>query len=114
MSNSISLKPYKRARSTASSHSNGIDSPSSRTSEIFLHSSSHPKVDYTAREPQDGSTDGLVRHYVGVYSPQTGIVEVMEVPMVMVRGILRPAAETPGQETPKQTVRTSFYSSEGI
>jgi DNA-directed RNA polymerase I subunit RPA49 len=59
------------------------------TKELLLHSSEHPRIDYTAREEEAGRSDKLLKHYVGVYDPETGKMEVMEARKVVVRGVVR-------------------------
>jgi len=59
------------------------------TKELLLHSSEHPRIDYTAREEEAGGSDNLLKHYVGVYDPETGKMEVMEARKVVVRGVVR-------------------------
>lgn len=83
---SISLEPFLKPRR------NGP--PKGKTSEIaakelLLHSSEHPKLDYTAREEEAGGSDTLLKHYIGVYDPDTGKMEVMEARKVVVRGVVR-------------------------
>jgi DNA-directed RNA polymerase I subunit RPA49 len=84
---SISLEPYTLQRGKATSRSgngSGI-----ATKELLLHSSEHPRIDYTAREEEAGGSDKLLKHYVGVYDPETSKMEVMEARKVVVRGVVR-------------------------
>ena len=62
------------------------------TSELLLHSSHHPKLDYTAREEESGGADSLLKHYVGVYDPKNGELQVVEARNLVLRGTLRPTA----------------------
>ncbi|KAF2142957.1 uncharacterized protein K452DRAFT_248606 [Aplosporella prunicola CBS 121167] len=57
--------------------------------EVLLQSSNHPKLDFTAREELDGSADSLLKHYVGVFDPVTGQLQVMEAHKVVLRSTLR-------------------------
>ena len=84
MSSSIHLKPYTKARRNVSSKSGSI-----AARELILHSSEHPKLDYTAQEEESGGADALLKHYVGVYDPETGKMEVMEARKMVVRGSVR-------------------------
>lgn len=84
MSSSIHLKPYTKARRNVSSKSGSI-----AAKELILHSSEHPKLDYTAQEEEAGGADALLKHYVGVYDPETGKMEVMEARKMVVRGSVR-------------------------
>jgi hypothetical protein len=84
---SISLKPYTKHRRNAPQrvgHSGAI-----ATTELILHSSEHPKLDYTAREEESSGADTLLKHYVGVYDPDTGKLEVMEARKMVIRGVVR-------------------------
>lgn len=54
-----------------------------------MHSSDHPKLDYTAQEEEAGGADSLLKHYVGVYDPETGKMEIMEARKMVVRGSVR-------------------------
>jgi DNA-directed RNA polymerase I subunit RPA49 len=82
---SITLKPYLKPRRNASQRQ-GKDIA---TKELLLHSSDHQKLDYTAREEEAGGLDALLKHYVGVYNPKTGKLEVMESRKLVVRGSVR-------------------------
>lgn len=84
---SISLEPYtlQRGKATSRSGSGNVIA----TKELLLHSSEHPRIDYTAREEEAGGSDKLLKHYVGVYDPETGKMEVMEARKVVVRGVVR-------------------------
>ncbi len=84
---SISLEPYILQRGKAPSRSG--NSSHIATKELLLHSSEHPKIDYTAREEEAGGSDKLLKHYVGIYDPETGKMEVMEARKVVVRGTVR-------------------------
>ncbi len=68
---------------------NSAHSKEITTKELLLHSSDHPKLDYTAREEEAGGADTLLKHYVGVYDPETGKLEVMEARKMVVRGSVR-------------------------
>ncbi|KAF2404383.1 RNA polymerase I associated factor, A49-like protein [Trichodelitschia bisporula] len=63
---------------------------STRRSELLLHSSKHPRLDYLAKEELGGGTDAFLKHYVGVFNPKMGEVEVIEVPKLVLRSELRP------------------------
>lgn len=57
--------------------------------ELLLHSADHSRIDYTAREYQDGSTDSLLKHYVGVFDPSTKELKLVETVKVSVRSSVR-------------------------
>ena len=58
-------------------------------SEILLHCGAHPKLDYTAREEMSNGAESLLQHYVGIYDPQTGNLQVVPARKLVVRGTLR-------------------------
>jgi DNA-directed RNA polymerase I subunit RPA49 len=77
-------------------------------SELLLHSSDHPRIDFTATE---GGTciDKYLKHYVAVYDPVTGQLDIAEAKKMTVRGTVRQAEPAEEDETPFQP--TSNYSS---
>ena len=56
--------------------------------ELLVQSSSHPTIDYLGRE-EEGGADSLLKHYLGVYDPTTGKLQVMEARKMVVRGTVR-------------------------
>lgn len=69
---------------------------------LLLHSSSHQNLDYTAREDRPHGADSLLRHYVGVFDPMTGHLQVVEAKKMAVRGTVRSqqaSEEAMGQRT---------------
>lgn len=54
----------------------------------MLHSSTHAKIDFTAREGES-EVDRVLKHYVGVYDPETGELQVVEARKMVVRSCLR-------------------------
>ncbi|KAL8906967.1 MAG: hypothetical protein Q9171_006059 [Xanthocarpia ochracea] len=82
----LSLKPFNKPRipklsSTGQSHITN--------SEHLLHTSAHPKIDYIGREEEGGGTDGLLSHYIGVYDPQSGGLQLMRARKLVLRRSLR-------------------------
>ncbi|KAG0648545.1 DNA-directed RNA polymerase I subunit RPA49 [Hyphodiscus hymeniophilus] len=83
---SVLLKPYTKARENVQKKARGVLA----TTEVILHSNAHPKLEYTARQQQEISgPDALLKHYVGVYDPSTGKLEVMEARKMVIRGVVR-------------------------
>lgn len=60
----------------------------SRSSNLLLHSSTHPTIDYTAAEGTD-TNDQYLRHYVAVYNPSTSSLQITQARKLTVRGSLR-------------------------
>ena len=79
----ITFKSYKRTKVL----------PTGSISELLLQSSEHSRLDYTAREEKDGSSESKLKDYVGVYDPTTGKVQIMPVKRVTVRSTLRSETE---------------------
>ncbi|CAK7227086.1 DNA-directed RNA polymerase I subunit rpa49 [Sporothrix curviconia] len=80
-------KSSKRARTTGP------------TTEILLHSSSHRTVDFTAKEDKALSTDSTLQHYIGIYDPATGELEVVNAKKMEIRGNVRARDATKDQMT---------------
>lgn len=58
--------------------------------DLLLHSDKHRTLDYTAREEEDSTSAGPTqRHYIGIYDPKTGGLEVVEAKRMVVRGTVR-------------------------
>ncbi|KAF2115076.1 DNA-directed RNA polymeras-like protein I 49 kDa polypeptide [Lophiotrema nucula] len=61
--------------------------------ELLLQSSDHPRLDYTAQEEKDGSSESLLKDYLGVFDPATNKLKLVEVKRVTVRSSLRSEKE---------------------
>ncbi|MCJ1420353.1 DNA-directed RNA polymerase I subunit rpa49 [Xylographa parallela] len=85
----VPLQAYTKVRTNTVSSSASTATSTLLESELLLHCSAHPKLDYTAREESSGGADDLLRHYVGVYDPATGDLQIVPVRKVTVRGTLR-------------------------
>ncbi|CAK7565351.1 MAG: DNA-directed RNA polymerase I subunit rpa49 [Sporothrix epigloea] len=70
-------KSSKRLRTTDSS------------AELLLHSTSHRTVDFTAKEDKALSADPSLQHYVGIYDPATGELQVVNAKKMEIRGNVR-------------------------
>jgi DNA-directed RNA polymerase I subunit RPA49 len=83
---SIPLQAYVKRSKNAS----GLPGQSSAiaTSELLVHSSNHITIDYLGRE-EAGGADSLLKHYLGVYDPATGKLQVMEARKMVIRGTVR-------------------------
>lgn len=68
----------------------------------MLHSSAHPKLDYIAREEFSDGSEGYLKHYVGVYDPKTGELQLVQARKLIIRSILRsPGHYDNGSESDK-------------
>ncbi|KAF2750075.1 RNA polymerase I associated factor, A49-like protein [Sporormia fimetaria CBS 119925] len=75
----VSFQTYKKSRIL----------PSGEVSELLLHSSQHPRLDYTAQEEKDGSSESLLQDYIGVFDPATKKLQVVPARRLAVRQALR-------------------------
>ncbi|KAI8243728.1 DNA-directed RNA polymerase I subunit rpa49 [Colletotrichum sp. SAR 10_99] len=57
--------------------------------DLVLHSNTHQTMDYTAREDGNGDSEKSLKHYIGVFDPKTGKLEVVEAKKMVVRGTAR-------------------------
>ncbi|KAI1819591.1 RNA polymerase I associated factor, A49-like protein [Xylaria intraflava] len=64
-------------------------SSSSQPSSLLLHSTSHAKMDYTAKEDGPGGRESHLKHYIGVFDPATGKLSVVEARKMAVKGVVR-------------------------
>ncbi|KAI9784015.1 MAG: DNA-directed RNA polymerase I subunit rpa49 [Peltula sp. TS41687] len=103
----ITFKPYKKRLARPAASIRPQVSSTTSKSEFLLHSNTHPRVDYLGREEEGESTDGLLKHYVGVYDPKTGELQLIEARKIVLRGTVRARDEEDDdaeeQETPPQT-----------
>lgn len=81
--NSVKFQAYTKQQPTGSRKSKAADSG------LLLHSSSHGKLDYTAKEDGPGGRESHLKHYIGVFDPQTGQLSVVEAKKMAVRGVVR-------------------------
>ncbi|KAI1768741.1 RNA polymerase I associated factor, A49-like protein [Hypoxylon sp. FL1150] len=81
--NAVKFQAYTKQQPTGSRKSKAADSG------LLLHSSSHGKLDYTAKEDGPGGRESHLKHYIGVFDPQTGQLSVMEAKKMAVRGVVR-------------------------
>lgn len=69
----------------------GVSVPSSTTPELLLHSSAHPKLDYTAREEFSNGSESHLKRYIGVYDPEIGKLQLVQARRMVIRSTLRPS-----------------------
>lgn len=72
-----------------------------RRQEHLLFSSAHRNLDYTAKEEVPRGQAPLLNHYVGVYDPKTGKMQVIEAKKMTVRGAVR-AKQVPETRNPEK------------
>lgn len=76
------MKPYTQTRQEGSRSSLAIP-------ELLLHSSAHPKLDYIAREESFNRSESHLKHYIGVYDPETGKLQLVQARKLIIRSTLR-------------------------
>lgn len=74
--------PYTKSRLDASRSSLAIP-------ELLLHSSAHLKLDYTAREESSNGSESHLKHYIGVYDPEAGRLQLVQARKLVIRSTLR-------------------------
>ncbi|KAI1117921.1 RNA polymerase I associated factor, A49-like protein [Nemania sp. NC0429] len=67
----------------------------SSASPLLLHSS-HGKLDYTAKEEGPGGREPHLKHYIGVFDPETGELSLVEARKMAVRGVVQ--SQQPNEE----------------
>lgn len=97
------MKPYKRRRNGGKSN---VGKTYITSSEHLLHTSAHSKIDYIARE-EEGGSDSLLSHYLGVYDPESGQLQLVRARKLVLRGKVRPIESTEEIATKPENVRTS-------
>ena len=71
--------------------------------ELLLHSSVHPKLDYIAREETSDGSEGYLKHYIGVYDPETGELQLVQARKLIIRSTLRSSGNCDnGSESDKE------------
>lgn len=64
--------------------------------DLLLHSTAHRSLDYTIKSEAPRGTQPALNHFVGIYDPKTGKLQVVEAKKMTIRGTVRAkqAAET--------------------
>ncbi|PHH83748.1 hypothetical protein CDD82_3822 [Ophiocordyceps australis] len=76
----------RQAEPPSKSKSKSIKDVGSR--EMELRSTGHPSIDYIAQEEEPAENRRL-KHYLGIYDPKTGELEIIEAKKMIVRGEVR-------------------------
>ncbi|KAI0200405.1 RNA polymerase I associated factor, A49-like protein [Astrocystis sublimbata] len=92
---SVQFQAYSKQALSKSRKKPGRNAASA-TSSLMLQSSSHSKLDYTAKEDGPGGRESHLKHYIGVFDPATGKLSVVEARKMAVRGVVR--SQQPGEE----------------
>ena len=94
---SISFKAYSKASSRAKDNS----LPKPDTHSVLLHSTKHPRLDYTATPSSNASQTA---HYVAVYDPQTQRLQVVPSHHLSLRSTLRSETQAVKENQAKKTM----------
>ncbi|MCJ1235233.1 DNA-directed RNA polymerase I subunit rpa49 [Varicellaria rhodocarpa] len=82
------MKAYKKPQGSSNESLRRVGRSLLSTSELLLYSSANPTLDHVAREESTG-TDNLMKHYIAVYDPKTGNVQLVEARKLVLRSLLR-------------------------
>jgi len=80
--------------------------PSPPGTELLLHSSAHPKLDYTARQETSNGSENHLKHYIGVYDPSTGQLQLVPARKLVILSTLRSAAIASSQKEEEDAPNT--------
>ncbi|GAP90065.1 putative RNA polymerase I associated factor [Rosellinia necatrix] len=86
--NSVHFQAYTKPIASKSSQKRSRHA-APPSSSLLLHSSSHSKLDFTAKEEGPGGRESHLKHYIGVFDPKTGELSVVEARKMAVRGTVR-------------------------
>ena len=76
--------------------------------ELLLHSNTHPTIDYTGKEGES-TIDKYRKHYVAIFDPAAGQLEIIEAKKLTVRSTVR--QQDPEPDSDESTRQPSGYSS---
>ncbi|CAJ2506207.1 Uu.00g003370.m01.CDS01 [Anthostomella pinea] len=86
---SIDFQAYSKPQLPAPKSSKRSRKPAPPSPDLVLHSSSHPRMDYTVKEEGPGGRESHLKHYIGVFDPKTGQLSVVEAKKMAIRGVVR-------------------------
>ncbi|KAM5456280.1 DNA-directed RNA polymerase I subunit rpa49 [Microsporum audouinii] len=100
----LPLNTYMRRRQQRIKH---IENTNLSSTELLLHTSGHPKLNFTGREGEN-ELDNLLNHYVAVYDPKENTVQLLEARKMMVRGCPRAAIVDVEEDTDEESAPTAL------
>ena len=104
------MKAYKKPQGSSNESLRRVGRSLLSTSELLLYSSANPTLDHVAREESTG-TDNLMKHYIAVYDPKTGNVQLVEARKLVLRSLLRSSEslhDTEAEKDDKPNVFTNI------
>ncbi|KAI1979002.1 DNA-directed RNA polymerase I subunit rpa49 [Ophidiomyces ophidiicola] len=103
----LSLSAYTKPRGKRVSKTTATNSEL-LGSELLLQSSTHPKLDFIAKEGVD-QLDSLWNHYVAIYDPKRNSLQLVEARKLTVRGCVREAkSDNLDEEPEEEDAKTAF------
>lgn len=93
--NTYSRAPTKRPRHGAAN-------------DMLLHSTSHRSLDYSAREDKPKGGQPLLKHYIGLFDPASGQLQLVEAKKMVIRGSVR-AQQAPEEDMKSQKLSNTMY-----
>jgi DNA-directed RNA polymerase I subunit RPA49 len=76
--------------------------------QLLLHTSEHPRLDFIGDENFGNDSAALLDHYVGVYDPETGKVELHKARRLKIATTLRPTQEQIDEAKAKKDYQTPY------
>ncbi|KAL7626191.1 DNA-directed RNA polymerase I subunit rpa49 [Parahypoxylon ruwenzoriense] len=102
---SVEFQAYTKVQPAGSKRSKKADP---HAPNLLLHSSSHSKLDYTAKEDGPGGRESHLKHYIGIFDPRTGQLSVVEAKKMAVRGVVRAQKPPEDNTTEGETSKTTM------
>ncbi|KAL9102236.1 MAG: hypothetical protein Q9163_002596 [Psora crenata] len=85
--------------------------------QLLLHSNAHPMLDYTAHEEASNGSDGHLKHYIGLFDPRKGKLQLVPAQKMVVRSSLkstRPSLSADSEEEDKPLNKLSARNALGL
>lgn len=78
--------------------------PRHGASDLLLHSTSHRTLDYSAQEDKPKGGQSLLKHYIGLFDPASGQLQLVEAKKMVIRGSVR------AQQAPEEAMQSQKLS----
>lgn len=91
------MKPYTRT-------GQDLSRTSLADQELLLYSSTHPKLDYVAREESSNGSESHLKQYIGVYDSETGKLQLVQARQLVIRSTLRSSENDEGSDSDRDTL----------
>lgn len=87
------MKAYIKENDHSTPSGSISSSKSPKPFDLLLYSDSHPKLNYIAANEPSSSVGEAMKHYVGVYDPQTGDLEIFDAQRLTLKTTVRSEIE---------------------